>query len=82
MCQVLLFLSCDIGAERSIIGELNKITGVTEALRVSGIYDIVAKLSEQSKEDVISLLRQIREISHIISSMTMIVAKDSDRSLE
>jgi len=77
-----VLLNCDIGAERSIIDELNKITGVTEAVRVSGIYDIVAKLSEQSKEDVISLLKQIRAISHIRSSLTMIIAKYSNGSLE
>jgi DNA-binding Lrp family transcriptional regulator len=77
-----VLLNCDIGAERSIIDELNKITGVTEAVRVSGIYDIVAKLSEQSKEDVISLLKQIRVIGHIRSSLTMIIAKYSNGSLE
>ena len=77
MSSAFVLLNCDIGTELSIIDKLNKITGVSEAMRVSGIYDIVAKLSDQSKENVISLVKQIRAIDNIRSSLTMIVAKDS-----
>lgn len=80
MSSAFVLLNCDIGAEPSVIHELNKITGISKAVRVSGIYDIVAKLDEQSKEDVIDLVRQIRGISHIRSSLTMIIAKDSNGS--
>jgi DNA-binding Lrp family transcriptional regulator len=72
-----VLLNCDIGTELSIIDKLSKITGVSEAMRVSGIYDILAKLNDQSKEDVIGLVKQIRAIDNIRSSLTMIVAKDS-----
>ena len=82
MSSAFVLLNCDIGAESSIIDRLNKITGISEAVRVAGIYDIMAKLDEQSKEDVISLIKQIREISHIRSSLTKIIAKDSSGSLK
>ena len=82
MSSAFVLLNCDLGTELTIINELNKITGVSEALRVSGIYDIVAKISQQSKEDVITLVRQIRGISSIRSSLTMIIAKDDEKSIE
>jgi DNA-binding Lrp family transcriptional regulator len=75
MSNAFVLLNCDIGTELSVIDELNKIQGVSEALRVSGIYDIVAKLNEESKEDIVNLVRQIREIGHVRSSLTMIVAR-------
>jgi DNA-binding Lrp family transcriptional regulator len=77
MSSAFVLLNCDIGTELSIIDKLSKITGVSEAKRVSGIYDIVAKLSGQSKENVISLVKEIRAIDNIRSTLTMIVAKDS-----
>ena len=82
MSSAFVLLNCDLGTELTIINELNKIAGVSEALRVSGIYDIVTKISGQSKEDVISLVRQIRGISSIRSSLTMIIAKDAEKSIE
>lgn len=77
MSKAFVFLNCDIGAESEIINEMNKIAGVSEAVRVSGAYDIVAKISEQSKEGIVNLVKKIRGISKIRSSLTMIVAEDS-----
>ena len=75
MSNAFVLLNCDIGTEPSVIDELKEIQGVSEALRVSGIYDIVAKLNEESKEEIVNLVRQIREIGHVRSSLTMIVAR-------
>jgi len=77
MSKAFVFLNCDIGAESKIINEMNKIAGVSEAVRVSGAYDIVAKISEQSKESIVNLVKKIRGISNIRSSLTMIVAEES-----
>ena len=74
MTSAFVLLNCDIGSELSIIDQLNKISGVS-AMRVTGIYDIVAKLAEQSREDLSSHIRQIRELGSVRSSLTMIVAK-------
>jgi hypothetical protein len=77
MSKAFVFLNCDIGAEPEIIDQMNKISGVHEAVRVSGVYDIVAKISEESKESIVKLVKKIRGISSIRSSLTMIVAEDS-----
>lgn len=76
MSRAFVFLNCDIGAESAIIGEMNKIAGISEIAQVSGIYDIVAKVNEESKESVTRLVKQIRGIDSVRSSLTMIVAED------
>jgi len=70
-------LNCDIGAEGAIINQMNTISGVSEAVRVSGVYDIVAKLSDESKEKISLLVKKIRAIANIRSSLTMIVASEN-----
>jgi len=41
------------------------LSGVSEAVRVSGVYDIVAKLSDESKEKISLLVKKIRAIANI-----------------
>ena len=77
MLNAFVFLNCDIGAEPAIINEMNRITGVSETMRVTGVYDIVAKISEESKENIVRLVKKIRGIASIRSSLTMIIAEDS-----
>jgi DNA-binding Lrp family transcriptional regulator len=77
MSRAFVFLNCDIGAEPEIINEIRGISGVSEAVRVSGVYDIVAKLSDQSKENIAKLVKKIRGIANIRSSLTMIVTEES-----
>jgi hypothetical protein len=74
MSSAFVLLNCVIGSEITVIDELNKMNGVS-ALRVSGIYDVIAKLGEASKEEIGDQVRKIRYIGHVRSSLTMIVAK-------
>jgi hypothetical protein len=75
MLNAFAFLNCDIGTEPAIVGEISDIAGVSEAVQVSGVYDIVAKVSEESREDVAKSVKKIRAISNIRSSLTMIVSE-------
>lgn len=70
-----VFLNCEILTEPETIKEMNKIVGVSEAVRVSGIFDIVAKVSEESREDMMKLVRKIRGIASVRSSLTMIISE-------
>lgn len=81
MLKALVLLNCDIAAERAIIKEMNRIVGVSEAVRVSGIYDIVAKVSEESRENIANLVQQIRRIGNVRSSLTMIIAEGHGKPL-
>ena len=75
MLDAFVFLNCDTGTEPAILNEITDISGVSEAVKLSGVYDIVAKISEESREDVAKSVRKIRAIANIRSSLTMIVSE-------
>jgi DNA-binding Lrp family transcriptional regulator len=77
MLNALVFLNCDIGTGPAIVTEISDIAGVSEAVQVSGIYDIVAKVSEESREDIAKSVKKIRAMSNIRSSLTMIISEES-----
>ena len=77
MLSAFIFLNRDIGAEPAIINEMNRIAGVPGTMRMSGVYDIVAKISEESKENMTRWVKKIHRIALFRSRMIMIVAEDS-----
>ena len=78
MALAFVFLNCDIGKEKSVLGDMKAISGVSEAMGVSGIYDIVAKLRADSNDDIANILRKFHLIAHVRSCSTMIVAEELD----
>jgi C4-type Zn-finger protein len=76
MLNAFVFLNCDISTGPATISEISNISGVSEAVRVSGVYDIVAKLSEESREDISRSIKKIRAIANITSSLTMIESEE------
>ena len=75
MLNAFVFLNCNIGTEPIILHEITDICGVSEAVELSGVYDIVAKVSEESREDIAKSVRKIRAIANVRSSLTMIVSE-------
>jgi DNA-binding Lrp family transcriptional regulator len=75
MLNAFVFLNCNIGTEPIILSEITDISGVSEAVELSGVYDIVAKVSEESPEDIAKSVRKISAIANVRSSLTMIVAE-------
>lgn len=75
MLNAFVFLNCDIGTEPIILNEITDFSGVSEAVELTGVYDIVAKVSEESQEDIAKLVRKIRANPNVRSSLTMIVAE-------
>jgi hypothetical protein len=75
MLNAFVFLNCNIGTEPIILDEITDISGVSEAVELSGVYDIVAKVSEESPEDIARSVRKISAIANVRSSLTMIVAE-------
>jgi DNA-binding Lrp family transcriptional regulator len=84
MLNAFVFLNCDFGTEPAILNEITDISGVSEAVQLSGVYDIVAKVSEESREDIAKSVREICEIANIRSSLTMIASEEeySARQIE
>lgn len=75
MSKAFVLLNCDIGAENEIISEISGISGVSEADGLTGVYDIIAKLSAESDNGISKIVTKIRTIANIRSSLTMIVAE-------
>ena len=76
MLNAFVFLNCDISTGPATISEISNISGVSEAVRVSGVYDIVAKVSEESREDISRSIKKIRAIANITSSLTMVESEE------
>ena len=76
MLNAFVFLNCDISTGPATISEISNISGVSEAVRVSGVYDIVAKVSEESRENISRSIKKIRAIANITSSLTMIESEE------
>jgi hypothetical protein len=76
MFNAFVFLNCDIERRPATISEIANISGVSEAVQVSGVYDIVAKVSEESREDIAKSVKRIRAMDNIISSLTMIASEE------
>ena len=75
MLNAFVFLNCNIGTEPIILNEITDISDVSEAVKLSGVYDIVAKVSEESQEEIAKSVRKISAIANVRSSLTMIVAE-------
>jgi len=78
MSRAFVFLNCDIGKDKGIIAEMNDISGVSRAIGVSGIYDIVADISSDSDAGLAKTVRKFRSLENIRSCLTMIVAEKHD----
>jgi C4-type Zn-finger protein len=76
MLNAFVFLNCDISTGPATISEISNISGVSEAVRVCGVYDIVAKVSEESRQDISRSIKKIRAIANITSSLTMIESEE------
>ena len=75
MLSAFVMTSCDLGSTEEVVSELQKIKAV-EVWRVSGIYDLVAKVSSANKEDLQRTYMRIRAIDKVLSTMTLIVSKN------
>jgi hypothetical protein len=78
MSRAFVFLNCDVGKDQGIITHMGDISGVSRAIGVSGIYDIVADIRSDSDAGLAETVRKFRSLANIRSSLTMIVAEKPD----
>ena len=76
MLNAFVFLNCDVDTVPAILNEITDISGISEGVELSGVDDIVAKVSEESREDIAKSVSEIRAIANIRSSLTMIVSEE------
>jgi len=68
-----VLVNVEIGAESRIISDLRKISDVTEAWVVYGVYDIVVKVKADSPEKLKETVSErIRKIDGVRNTLTLI----------
>ena len=82
MSKAFVFLNCGMGTHGSIIAQMKKILGVSQASGLSGVYDIVAEVNADSHKGIAEIVRKFRLIDNITSCLTMIVAERKIRGTE
>lgn len=75
MHKAYVLINTNFGMEDSVVRDLKKVEGVTEAFKVYGVYDIVAKVEAQTLEKVKETVAwKLRKISDVKSTITMLVS--------
>ena len=66
-----VLISCEVGAEKSILAELKSLESVKELSSLFGSYDIIVKLEatseEKIKDIVVSKIRNLKKIRTTIT---------------
>ena len=70
-----VLICCDLAASEKVVEELEKIDGVQEVSPVSGVYDIVARISASTEEELKSIYMDIRKMKKVLTTITLIVSK-------
>jgi DNA-binding Lrp family transcriptional regulator len=76
MPTAFVMVNCDleIESEQKAINKLKDVPGVIDVSEVSGVYDIVVKITSDTLESLKEIItRDIRTINVIRSTMTLIV---------
>lgn len=72
-----VLINAEIGSESAVHTTLTKISYVTEAYVVFGVYDIVAKVEADTMARLKEVITyQIRRLDKVRSTLTMIVMDD------
>ena len=73
MAEAYVLMTCELGAEESVISKLQSIEGVKEVHGIFGAYDILAKIESDRVEDLRETIAwKIRKIDSISSTLTLL----------
>ena len=79
MPMAFILINSEIGAEESVLNSLRDLEGVEEAYIVYGVYDIIAKIREETMEKLKELITwQIRRLDKVRSTLTMIIVEKAE----
>jgi len=67
-----VLISCEVGAQESILAELKSIESVKEISGLFGSYDIIVKLEATSEEEIKDIVvSKIRNLQKIRTTVTL-----------
>ena len=72
MVDMYVLVVCNLGRTEAITSELRKVDHVKEVQMLSGLYDIIVKLSGPSTNDLEYVYSKIRHIDGIKTTSTLV----------
>jgi len=75
MVNAYVLICCDLAASEKVVEELGKIDGVQEVSPVYGVYDIIARISASTEDELKSVYMEIRKMKKVLTTITLIVSK-------
>lgn len=77
MPRAFVLINVESGSEEEAIKDIRAIKGVEESFTSYGVYDIIAKVSANSMDELKELITlKIRNISKVRSTLTLILAEE------
>jgi DNA-binding Lrp family transcriptional regulator len=76
--RAFVLINTDYGVDDdTIVDELKKIEGISEAYRIYGIYDILVKVEARTIEQIREVVsRKLKNIKNIKSTITMVAIRN------
>ena len=72
-----VLINTEIGSESEVLEALKKIDAVEEAYMVYGVYDVVAKVKDDTMDKLKEIVTwHIRRLDKVRSTLTMIVIEE------
>ncbi len=68
-----ILMNVNLGCETAVLNTLKRTPGFVKVFYVFGDYDIVAKVSANSPDELNQIVSQVRKLANIKSTTTMIV---------
>ncbi len=73
MEKAFVLLTTEIGFEEDVLKALKDIPEVKETFSVYGVYDTILKVEADTRDDLKGIVRKIRQMGKVQSTLTMIV---------
>ena len=74
MATAFVLINTELGSEKEVLDELRKIDAVEESYRVYGVYDIIAKVSADTMDNLKEIVTwKVRLINKLRTTLTMIL---------
>lgn len=74
MTKAFVAIHCSTGKESQVIRKLMEVKGISEVTGILGLYDIIVKVEAENSallEQVI--IKYVRKVPHVLTTMTLIV---------
>ena len=79
MPSAFVLVNAEIGSEDEVLNDLKNTKCVTEAFIVYGVYDIVAKITSDTMDELKEIITtKIRGLENVRSTLTMIVVEQNE----